>query len=180
MRFLTRLVVVVLAVPLALALAPGLASATPAGAVTEHDVPTAASAPGSITPTFDGNLWFTETTGNAIGRITTDGTGFTEFTLPTRTARRPASRVGQRQHVVHRTHREPRRRITTAGLITELALPIAASGPNGIVTGPDDALSFGAASPARRSRGAPVQPIDAFNLLMASIGPGSTSLSRAR
>jgi virginiamycin B lyase len=36
----------------------------------------------AITAGFDGNLWFTEYTGNKIGRITPSGT-ITEFTIPT-------------------------------------------------------------------------------------------------
>jgi virginiamycin B lyase len=37
---------------------------------------------GSITEGPDGNLWFTEWSGNKIGRITPSGT-VTEFTIPT-------------------------------------------------------------------------------------------------
>ncbi len=51
---------------------------TPAGAVTEFNVPTANSGLNSITAGPDGDLWFTETIGFKIGRITPAGT-ITEF-----------------------------------------------------------------------------------------------------
>jgi len=52
------------------------------GTVTEFPTPTTDSAPWGIAAGPDGNLWFTETNGNKIGRITTSGT-ITEFPLPT-------------------------------------------------------------------------------------------------
>jgi virginiamycin B lyase len=48
----------------------------------EFPVPTAASYPSGITSGPDGNLWFTETDGNKIGRVTPSGV-FTEFPIPT-------------------------------------------------------------------------------------------------
>jgi streptogramin lyase len=45
-------------------------------------VPTAGSSPTSITVGPDGALWFTEQTGNKIGRITTAGV-ITEYPIPT-------------------------------------------------------------------------------------------------
>ena len=45
-------------------------------------IPTAGSYPHDITAGPDGNLWFTEYSGNKIGRITTAG-AITEFTIPT-------------------------------------------------------------------------------------------------
>lgn len=50
--------------------------------ITEFPVPTAASQPYSIALGPDGNLWFTETGTNKIGRVTPTG-GFTEFSIPT-------------------------------------------------------------------------------------------------
>ena len=49
---------------------------------TEFTIPTPAATPGESTAGPDGALWFTETNGNKIGRITTSGR-FTEFTIPT-------------------------------------------------------------------------------------------------
>src|SRR4051812_16309331 len=52
------------------------------GAVTEFAIPTAKSAPLGITRGADGNVWFTESTTNKIGRITPAGV-VTEFPIPT-------------------------------------------------------------------------------------------------
>src|SRR5690349_13749539 len=52
-----------------------------AQAFTEYDIPTAGSRPFSITPGPDGALWFTESDGNQIGRITTQGV-ISEYRIP--------------------------------------------------------------------------------------------------
>src|SRR5436190_20192265 len=53
--------------------------------ITEFNVPTAGSQPLWIASGPDGNLWFTETSANKIGRITTGGI-ITEFVVPTRSS----------------------------------------------------------------------------------------------
>ena len=95
-------------------------------------VPTAGAAPGGITPSFDGNHWFTETAASKVARITPSGT-VTEFPL----GRRPWA---------HRHRPRPRRqpagsprptgnrigRIGTDGTgLTEFALPNPDSTPLG-------------------------------------------------
>src|SRR5882724_9448139 len=50
--------------------------------LTEFPTPTPGSGPTLITAGSDGALWFTEQSGNKIGRITTSGT-VTEFPIPT-------------------------------------------------------------------------------------------------
>lgn len=50
--------------------------------ITNFPVPTEGSRPYTIVPGPDGNLWFTESKGNKIGRITTAGV-ITEFPVPT-------------------------------------------------------------------------------------------------
>src|SRR5260370_26054653 len=52
------------------------------GAISEVAIPTAASGPHGITSGPDGNIWFTESSANKIGRITPSGT-ITEFPIPT-------------------------------------------------------------------------------------------------
>ena len=51
--------------------------------ITEYAVPTANSGLSGITVGPDGALWFTEGTGNKIGRITTAGVVTNEFSVPT-------------------------------------------------------------------------------------------------
>jgi streptogramin lyase len=53
---------------LSLSSAPAWATA---GTITEFPIPTANSQPRGITAGPDGNLWFTESSGDKIGRIST-------------------------------------------------------------------------------------------------------------
>jgi len=57
-------------------------SAAQAQSITEFPLTTAGSGPQGIAAGPDGNLWFTEETGNRIGRITPAGV-ITEYSLPT-------------------------------------------------------------------------------------------------
>lgn len=65
-----------------LGLACGASSAAGAQTVTHFPTPTFPSRPYSIVAGPDGNLWFTESTGNKLGRITPSGV-ITEFPVPT-------------------------------------------------------------------------------------------------
>jgi streptogramin lyase len=108
----------------------------------EFPAPTAASSPGSVTVGPDGALWFTESSANKIGRITTAGV-ITEFPIPT--AGSPItiamgsdgalwfSEAGGANKIG---------RITTGGVFSEFPIPTAASGPGSVTVGPDGALWF--------------------------------------
>src|SRR5438445_526268 len=63
-------------------LAAPLGPAAASGRVTEFPVPTPGSVPAGIAAGPDGALWFTESSGNQIGRITTSGS-VSEFPIPT-------------------------------------------------------------------------------------------------
>ncbi len=112
--------------------------------MTEFALPHPASGPAGITTGPDGNLWFTESTGNAIGRIATDGTGITEFALPTPPARTPLGITTGPDGNLWFTESTGNAigRITPTGAVTEFPLPNAGSGPSGITVGPDDNLWF--------------------------------------
>src|SRR5664280_2209661 len=60
----------------------GWSASAPGQTFTDFQIPTANSQPNQITVGPDGNLWFTESGSNQIGRITTAGT-ITEFPVPT-------------------------------------------------------------------------------------------------
>ena len=104
---------------------------------------TGQSNPTVITPGPDGNLWFTETSGNRIGRITPTGS-ITEFPLPTPGSLPSGITTGPDRSL---WFTEPGNakigRITPTGTITEFALP---SNKNelfsDITQGPDGALWF--------------------------------------
>jgi virginiamycin B lyase len=126
---------------------------TATGAVTEFTIPTENSGPGGITTGRDGALWFTQSLSGKIGRITTDGE-ISEFALPNPDAQPWGITTGPdgalwftesacvRQPGPRCIIGNKIGRITTAGLVTEFAVPTDGSGPHSITTGPDGALWF--------------------------------------
>src|SRR5262245_36210390 len=142
---------------------------TPGGVVTEFLIPTPGSSPLSIVVGSDGNLWFTEVNAFQIGRITTSGV-VTEFPLPSTgfkpisitagpdgalwftemNANNPSTDLPISQPPVFEPTSHPIfggkvGRISTAGAVTEFAIPTGADPngtPNGITSGPDGNLWF--------------------------------------
>jgi len=113
--------------------------------ITEYAVPTSSSGPVSITSGPDGALWFTESDGNKIGRITTAG-AITEYAVPIvdnslsgfdSITAGPDGALWFVEYFVNKIGR-----MTTAGVFTEYPVPTAGSEPYGITAGPDGALWF--------------------------------------
>ncbi len=90
----------------------------------------------------DGNIWFTESSANKIGQITTAGV-ITEFPIPTANglpygiAAGPDGNVWFTEFAVYKIGR-----ITPAGFVTEFRTPTSFSQPYGIVAGPDRNIWF--------------------------------------
>lgn len=122
-------------------------------AIIEHRLPAGGSSrPEGIAVGPDGALWFVESQGNRIGRITTAGM-LTEYPLPA-VSSYPRDITAGPDGALWFTESPGNRigRISTTGVITEYPLPAADSGPEGITAGPDGALWFaehGAASIGR-------------------------------
>lgn len=111
-------------------------------AISEFTLPTAGSAPTSITKGPDGNLWFTENSGNNIGRIDTSGT-ITEYSLPTAGSQPQGITSGPDGAMWFTEFNNGMiGRITTGGAIREFAVPTVGAGPWGITSGPDGNLWF--------------------------------------
>jgi virginiamycin B lyase len=109
---------------------------------TEYPIPTANSSPVGITAGPDGALWFTETNGQKIGRITTSGV-ITEYAVPTASANPQSITAGPDGALwFTELHGQKIGRITTSGVITEYSIPNLPAQPFGITTGPDGALWF--------------------------------------
>lgn len=91
----------------------------------------------------DGNIWFTESSSNKIGHMTTAGTELTEFSIPTAASKPIGITVGPDRNLWFTEDAGGKiGRITTAGSITEFTIPTSASQPIGIVSGPDGNLWF--------------------------------------
>jgi streptogramin lyase len=111
-------------------------------AISEFPIPTPSSTPDYITAGPDGNLWFTESDANQIGRITPSGT-ITEFTIPTPYSE-PVGIAAARDGNLWFTesHTNQIGRITPSGTITEFTIPASISHPLEITAGPDGDLWF--------------------------------------
>ncbi len=99
--------------------------------------PTPNSAPYGITPGPDGAFWFTEYSGNNIGRITTAG-AITEYAIPT-AGSGPTGITAGPDGALWFTEQVSGKigRITTSGVITEFAVPTPNSSPFSITNGGD-------------------------------------------
>ncbi len=109
---------------------------------TVYPVPTAGTAGPAITAGPDGALWFTESSADKIGRITTGGS-VTEFAIPTSGAD-PSGITAGPDGALWFTESSAGKigRITTGGSITEFVIPTSGSDPDGITAGSDGALWF--------------------------------------
>jgi virginiamycin B lyase len=113
--------------------------------ITEYPIPTASSGPTFITAGSDGALWFTEVSGNKIGRITGGGT-ITEYPIPS-AGSNPSGLIAGPDGALWFTEASCTGRlaqITTSGSITEYPIPSSpyCPGAGGITTGPDGNLWF--------------------------------------
>ncbi len=120
-------------------------STRPPHAITEFPIPTAVSGPVGITAGPDGNLWFTEDSGNKIGEINPTTHAITEFADPDR-LQRPVRDHGRarRQPLVHRARRAARSARSTRRPTPSPSSrsPPPAPIPIGITAGPDGNLWF--------------------------------------
>ena len=127
---------------MAIVLTPAIASAfTPS--IHEFTVPAGSgSQPFHITTGPDGNLWFTEQTGNNIGKITPTGT-VTEYPVPTYNSQ-PGSITAGPDGNLWFTEFSGNHigKITTSGAVTEYAAELPGTEYGGITTGPDGNLWF--------------------------------------
>jgi virginiamycin B lyase len=110
--------------------------------IKEYPLPTSGVGPDAIALGSDGNVWFTEDVGDAIGRITPTGT-ITEFPVPTSGTSLRGIAAGPDGNLWF-TEFEGNKigRISTAGTITEFTIPTANAYPWGIAAGPDGKLWF--------------------------------------
>jgi photosystem II stability/assembly factor-like uncharacterized protein len=122
----------------------GLTRVTPAGTATGFATPTASSGPTGIAVGPSGDLGFTESTGHKIGRFAPyyDSFAATEYSVTA--GRAPFGIAAGADGNMWITERDGNRigRVTSAGVVTEFAVPTANSAPTSIATGPDGAVWF--------------------------------------
>jgi streptogramin lyase len=142
-----------------------------AGSITEFTIPTAASAPEGITAGPDGNLWFTETAGNKIGRISPAGS-LTEFTVPTPNSSPQDITAGADGNVWF-TEGQGNKigRISPTGAFAEFNVPTDMSAPQGIALAPDGSLWFTESQTDKIGRITPVGAINEITNLVSGSQP---------
>jgi streptogramin lyase len=115
----------------------------PPGDIRQFPLPSGANSFG-LTAGPDGNVWFTDSTGNKVGRITPAG-AVTEFPILTAGGNPFGITTGPDGNLWF-TELEGSRigRITTAGVVSEFPTPTANTPLYGITTGPDGNLWFSA------------------------------------
>jgi virginiamycin B lyase len=162
---------------LAAALLLVAAPAASAQTIASFPIPTSNSAPGGIATGPDGNLWFTEISGNKIGRLTPAGV-ITEFSLPT--ARSGPGRItagpdGALWFVEAGANRIGR--ITVDGAVSEFPLPTADSvlttATPGIGAGPDGNIWFAAIDGQSVGRITPLGAVTEFQSAGTLSGAGA-------
>lgn len=119
-----------------------LAAAAPAIAQFVSEFQISTSSPLGIVSGPDGNLWFTEQTGQKIGKITPAGAVAAEFALPA--GRDPSGIVVGSDGALWFAEIAGNRigRITVSGALSEFSLPTAGGSPHSIAAGADGALWF--------------------------------------
>lgn len=149
----------------------GVSRVTPAGVLTfttDYERPAPTSETWGITDGQDGALWFTQRSGNKIGRLTTAGV-LTEFALPT-AGSLPTEIAGGSDGALWFTENGGNRigRITTDGVITEFPI---SSPATGIARGADLNMWFTQRSANRIGRITPEGDVTEFPLPTAGSGP---------
>lgn len=114
---------------------PGL---VPDGREQALALPNANSGPTTVAIAPDGSVWFTEGSGNRIGRIDPDGSGLKEYPLPHADSAPRIIALGADGNMWFSEHAGNRiGRITAQGVISEFDIPTPASQPRAIALGAD-------------------------------------------
>ena len=112
----------------------------------DYAIPSPSSTIGGLVVGRDGNLWFTETEANKIGRMSPDGVSV-EWALPTLGAKPGRIVAGPDGNLwFTETGSSKIGRITPSGVITEVATPTHNSQPTGLAVEPDGMIWFTEAS----------------------------------
>lgn len=146
--------------------------ATPNPRIRFFPLPHPRSAPTTLTIAPDGRIWFTESSGNRIGRMNPDGSGLVEFALPHPgsspriIARGADGNFWFSEHTGNRIGR-----ITPTGRIAEFAIPTPASEPRAIALGADGNIWFGMFAAGKIGRITPAGKITEFEVPTPDSGP---------
>jgi streptogramin lyase len=138
----------------------------PSGGIAEFPIPTLNSGPNGITAGPDGNIWFTEQSGNKIGRITPTGGITGEFSIPTGNSGPISITTGPDGNLWFLEFNGNKiGRMTPAGVVTgEFPVATPDSWLSDIVLGPDGNLWFAEANAPNIGQITPDGVITEFSL----------------
>lgn len=135
-------------------------------------LPNKGSAPTTIAIAGDGTLWFTESSGNRIGRVNPDGSGLREFPLPNPGSAPRIMALGADGNLWFSEHGGNRMgRLTPAGVLTEFPIPTPDSSPRAIALGADGNIWFGMFAAGKIGRITPQGVITEFAIPTPDSGP---------
>jgi virginiamycin B lyase len=135
-------------------------------------LPNPNSGPTTVAVAPDGRVWFTEGSGNRIGRMNADGMGLVEFALPNPNSGARIIALGADSNMWFSEHTGNRMgRITPEGVITEFPIPTPDSQPRAIALGADGNIWFGEFASGKVGRITPKGEITEFALPTANSGP---------
>jgi virginiamycin B lyase len=142
------------------------------GVVHEFVLPTANSGPTTLALAADNSVWFTLSSGNAIGHIQQDLTGYEEFALPNPNSGPRVMSLGSDGNIWFSEHTGNRMaRITPKGEITEFTIPTPNSQPRAVALGSDGNIWFGEFAAGKIGRITPSGVITEFPIPTPDSGP---------
>lgn len=142
------------------------------GAVHSFPLPQPRSGPTTLAIARDGSVWFTESSGNRIGRMNPDGSGLREYALPHPGSAPRIIALGADGNMWFSEHLGNRMgRITPDGTIAEFDIPTPASQPRAIALGADGNIWFGMFAAGKIGRITPAGVITEFAIPTPNSGP---------
>jgi virginiamycin B lyase len=142
------------------------------GAVHGLPLPNPGSGVTTLAIAPDGTLWFTESSGNRIGRMNPDGSGYQGFALPQANSGPRIIALGADGNMWFSEHTGNRMgRITPRGELAEFDIPTPASQPRAIALGADGNIWFGEFAGGKVGRITPKGEITEFALPTPDSGP---------
>ena len=137
------------------------------------DLPFEDSGPTTLAIAEDGDVWFTLSTGNAIGRVDAEGDSYREYPIRTPDTSPRIIAAGSDGNMWFSEHAGNRMaRITPEGVITEFPIPTTDSQPRAIALGSDGNIWFGEFAGNRIGRITPEGVITEFDMPRPNSGPG--------
>lgn len=147
-------------------------SMMPGANATFVELPESGLGPTTVSIAADGRLWMTLGTGNAIGVINADGSGFRKFELPNANSSPRIIALGADANIWFSEHSGNRiSRITSAGEITGFDIPSPASQPRAIALGADGNIWAGLFAAGKILRVTPDGVMTEFDIPTPDSGP---------